>query len=131
MSRENIERRSKARFPLNMPVKFRSTSGGAPHSGTGVVVDISSRGLSLHSETSFKSGTQVTASLSWPARLDGECMLQLLIEGRVLRAEAPTLVISIDRHEFRTSGRIADTGSHIPVLARQFERLIAPSGAAR
>ena len=72
--------------------------------GTGTVTDISSKGIAFHADSPLRPGMKLSASLSWPVLL-GECMLKLVVEGQILRADSHLHVMSIAHHEFRTSGR--------------------------
>ena len=44
--------------------------------------------------------------MAWPARLDNQCMLRLGFEGVVLRTRGSLVVLTIERPEFRTAGKI-------------------------
>jgi hypothetical protein len=44
----------------------------------------------------------VELSVNWPARLDGICPLQFVATGRVVRSEALSAAVRIERYEFKT-----------------------------
>lgn len=125
--RVQVERRSRKRFPLHLPIRFSASGPGMLRVlGTGTVIDISSKGLSFRSPEAPLPGLSVTASLNWPAVLDGGCRLQLTVAGEVIRQERDVAVMSIERYEFRTSGRVsALTHDEVESVARQFGDSIA------
>src|ERR1035438_10372873 len=49
---------------------------------------------------------RLSVSMAWPARLDNQCMLRLGFEGVVLRTHGSLVVLTIERPEFRTAGKI-------------------------
>lgn len=103
-----------------MPLKFTAYDQSAEIKGTGTVTDISSKGIAFHADIPLRPGMKLTASLSWPALL-GDCMLKLVVEGRILRVESQLHVMNIGHHEFRTSGR---TGTaHREEIAQQMRLL--------
>jgi hypothetical protein len=99
------ERRSKQRFRLSLPMKFVSGSGRSLVEGAGTVVDVSSAGLAFRSNYPLALHTRVRAAVSWPALLNSECLLQLVVEGLVIRVDGTLTVMRIQQHEFRTGGR--------------------------
>ena len=118
------ERRSKTRFPVNLPVKFTGISGSMRILGTGTVVDISSRGFSFRADTPLQHGMVVTASLAWPVALNEDCRLRLSIEGHVVRVDGALVVMTINRYEFRTSGRVDKPSlANIAALTQQLAEL--------
>lgn len=44
--------------------------------------------------------------MAWPARLDNQCMLRLGFDGVVVRTHGSLVVITIERPEFRTAGKV-------------------------
>jgi hypothetical protein len=101
------ERRSKARFPLDLSVRFRPVSGKFLRSGAGRAINVSSSGLlvvSKHivSQHTLRVGEQVEMSIEWPSLLDGKVPLQLFAVGRVVRRRATDFAAAFERYQFRT-----------------------------
>jgi hypothetical protein len=101
------ERRRKLRYPLDLTIRFRSTSAETPFSGKGWAVNMSSGGVLVASKNPFIVGTLVEMSIEWPSRLEGRIPLQLIATGRVLRGGASFFAASFERHEFRTRNKPA------------------------
>ena len=103
---KTIERRSKARFPLQRELRYKllddNTIVGA---GMGETVDMSSSGVAFTIDQQIKPGTFVELSISWPVLLDQSCPMRLIVFGRVQRAASERAVCTVDKYEFRTQAR--------------------------
>lgn len=132
-----VERRSRKRFRLPMAMKFSAWGpGNIRLMGTGTVIDISSKGLAFRTSDIPQRGMTISAALNWPAILNGECLLQLRIDGEVVRTGPETAVIGIRRYEFRTSGRVTTgTRDEVQIAKQEFGEMIAtaalPADATR
>jgi hypothetical protein len=82
---------------------LRERQNGAKVCG-GKTVNISSTGVLFWAQEPVKRGKRLGLSISWPAQLDGECELKLVVTGRVVRCEGALVAIEIERYEFRTQG---------------------------
>jgi PilZ domain-containing protein len=100
------ERRLKFRYPLELSVRFRCCSRESRISGDGLVVNMSSGGVLVHSHHQIMQGAIVEVSIEWPSLLDGRIPLQLVATGRVLRSGLSHFAASFDKHEFRTLKRL-------------------------
>ena len=102
------ERRKRMRFPLDTELRYQvcGRGYGVSRRGTGQVRDIGSRGLAFRADGPIEPGWRLSISMAWPARLDNQCMLRLGFEGVVLRTHGNLVVLTIERPEFRTAGRI-------------------------
>ncbi|MGD0497189.1 MAG: PilZ domain-containing protein [Bryobacteraceae bacterium] len=120
------ERRTRRRFPLNLPLRFwASGRDRKAEQGNGEVVNISSQGVAFRTDAALAAGMSVRASIAWPVALGGECLLQLSIEGSVLRQDGKLAVVEVRKHEFRTNGRMGASGRvEAEVLARQFSAMM-------
>jgi hypothetical protein len=98
---DNAERRSRQRFCIEQPVCYTCLSGGR-HAGVGKVLDISSKGVRFTTEYALNPGPRLELSVNWPARLNGTCLLQLMIYGDVVRSEKSAAAVRIEHYEFRT-----------------------------
>ena len=96
------ERRTNRRFPLSL--KLRYLLPNLP-SGDGEVLDISSGGIRFQSTGVLPVGEAADLILMWPYLLNGDCPLQLMVQGRVLRSGPQGTALKISRYEFRTAPR--------------------------
>lgn len=102
MTLDDIERRSKIRFPLELPVRYRTLTRGRALAGEGRVVNVSSAGVLVACRHQMEAGARMELDVEWPSLLDGRVPLQLVLVGQVVRCEASTLAVVLDRHQFRT-----------------------------
>ncbi|HTS49762.1 MAG TPA: PilZ domain-containing protein [Bryobacteraceae bacterium] len=100
-----IERRSKRRYPLQLPIRYRTTSARLSVSGGGQTLNISSAGLLIASPQGVQAGLRLRLHVDWPWLLDGTTPLQLVAESRVVRANASQFAVELERYQFRTSKR--------------------------
>jgi hypothetical protein len=99
----SIERRSRARFPLNLAVEYRLL-GKSERCGIGKTCNISSAGVLFEvPERQLFSGL-IELMVACPCALDGACALKLVMKGRVVRSEGRGVAIESSQHEFRTAG---------------------------
>jgi hypothetical protein len=61
-----------------------------------------SGGILFTTEDNLPVGRKVELNVKWPAKLDGICPLQFVATGRVIRSDAQTAAVRIERYEFRT-----------------------------
>jgi hypothetical protein len=99
------ENRSKVRFPLELPVRYRSLGRRRAFAGTGWVVNISSGGVLVACRHEIRAGSRLELNIEWPFLLDGRTPLQLVTLGRVLRSETSTFAAVLDRYQFQTARR--------------------------
>jgi hypothetical protein len=63
---------------------------------------MSSSGLSFTADRPLSIGQKLDLSIDWPARLDGDVQLQLVVSGVVVRNSGAVTALRIERHDFRT-----------------------------
>lgn len=118
------ERRKRLRFPMSMGIKFSSGNRRTRTDGQGEVVNVSSSGVAFRTAAELTPGAAIQASMNWPVALNGDCILRVTMEGRVVRvAEDGLAVMSLDRYEFRTGGRVAAPRADIEAAKRSFVSL--------
>ena len=118
-----LERRGTRRFPVREEVRYRVIRSKLPEaSGTGVTLDIGSGGILFTTQERLPVGHMVEISVTWPARLDGTCPLQLVAVGCVVRSELGKAALRIGSYEFKT--RSANGRSGTSAAARVHKRLI-------
>ena len=101
-----LERRSKARFPLRLSVRYRTLSGGPALVGIGRTVNMSSCGLLIASDhAKVRPGARLQLTVDWPFLLHGITPLQLQVSGHVIRSRPEEFAVELDHYQFRTRKR--------------------------
>jgi hypothetical protein len=101
-----LERRSKARFPLRLGVRYRTLSGGPSQAGAGRTVNVSSCGLLIATdEPMVRTGCRLQLTLEWPFLLHGITPLQLIVDCRVTRCLGEEFAVKLDQYQFKTRKR--------------------------
>ena len=103
-----MERRRAIRFPVRLPVRYSMKEAHAAH-GAGEILNMSSNGVLLTTESHLEPLKTVLLVISWPALLDGEIPLNLVASGRVVRSWDGKAAVRIQKYEFRTCRREAVT----------------------
>jgi hypothetical protein len=105
-NRAVIERRSHARYPIELDVRYNgSWKKGVPHEGSGKARDLSSGGIFFSTNQRLPKGRHVELFINWPILLEGTCLLQLVITGKILRSSRDGVAVTILNHKFRTRRR--------------------------
>lgn len=100
-----LERRSDRRYELALTVRWRLIRRRRVlDSGTGTTVDVSSGGLLLETCRELATGLMIELSIAWPVLLHNVAPLQLVVVGRVVRAQGRRVAVRMVQHEFRTAG---------------------------
>jgi hypothetical protein len=71
--------------------------------GLGKTIDMCSGGLLIRTESTLVERDRVELAIDWPAQFNG-VLRNLVVFGRVVRAEHKQAAIIIDSYEFRTRG---------------------------
>ena len=127
------DRRSRLRFPLNTELRYQISGRGhgESKSGTGRAENISSKGLAFRTDGPIAPGSRLSVSLAWPAKLDNQCTLRLVLEGTVLRTDGNLVVLAIERTEFRTAGKATGAArEEIAAMTRYVGTPLALKGMA-
>jgi hypothetical protein len=100
------DRRSKKRFVIERDVRYKLLNGhNIADAGAGRTLDMSSTGVSFTTQQALSMGTLVELAISWPALLNDNCPMKLMVFGRVVRSSNGSAATTIEKYEFRTSGR--------------------------
>ncbi len=124
-----MDRRRRVRFALDTGLRYEVAGrpGAEPVKGTGQVLNISSRGIAFLADGPLERNQRLKVSMDWPAKLDNQTMLRLVLEGIVLRTRNNLVVINIEHPEFRTAGKsTAPMSEGILAMAARIEKLPAP-----
>ena len=103
---EQLERRSGARFPLELKLRYRvlTRSGIQQPLRDGKTVNISGHGILFADDKTLTCGTKVEAEVDWPVKLDGKVPLKLIVRGSVVRLEKGRVALAFRDHKFHTRG---------------------------
>jgi hypothetical protein len=99
----STDRRSRNRFPLELPVRYRTLGRGPAFTGVGWVMNMSSGGVLVGYEHKINPGARMELNIEWPSLLDGRVPLRLVMVGRVVRCESSSFAIELVRYQFRTT----------------------------
>ena len=125
------ERRNRRRFPLMLPIRFTvRLKNTALCAGDGTTVNISSSGLLFDSTTPLNAGDHIVAAVEWPPHSKPLGVFQLMVAGRVVRAEQSRAAVAIYRHNFvsewgtaREPAQRPDESRHHPILVVESEEI--------
>ena len=94
------------------------------------MLNISSNGVAFRTETPLAPNLSIEASMEWPVALNGDCVLRVTMEGRVVRVENGLSVMRVERHEFRTGGRVGSpSAADLEALKRRIGGLLVHSAS--
>jgi len=97
------DRRRSTRFPIEREVRYKTRDQRSEvFTGIGKTLNISSSGVLFTSDHELPPGTRLEVSISWPAQLNENCLLNLVARGRVARCFKGQLALQIQQYEFRT-----------------------------
>lgn len=115
----STERRARFRYPLELNVRYRTLLEGQSMAGTGRTQNVSSSGLLIVSvDQTVEDGARIQISVDWPFALNGETLLQLSADCRVIRRQSAGFAVRIDHYQFRTqSSRVRENGSDTDLAA--------------
>jgi hypothetical protein len=103
----NIERRFKARYPIELNVRYQTYGQSKPVSGVGRTLNFSSSGVWIAASETVADGARLKLVIEWPSLLNGTTPLQLITLGRVVRSNTSGFAVALDHYQFRTMKRSA------------------------
>src|SRR2546425_12528830 len=99
------DRRLHRRYPVELDLEYKLIRDGRVlKAGLGKTRDISTKGVFFRADYCLSKGLDVELSMDWPFRLNGLCLLQVKIAGKVLRSGESGTAVQIRNYEFRTRG---------------------------
>ncbi len=105
LPRDPADRRLRVRYPIGCAVQYRVTGRESEITGgSGRTINMSSSGILFATEDPVAPGTRIQLWVSWPAKLDHKCPMNLVLRGKVVRAEHGVVAVKIEKREFRTRG---------------------------
>lgn len=109
----NIERRSKARYPVQLTVRYRTVGRNKNVTGVGQTLNMSSGGLLVSAEHEVRAGLRLEVNVEWPLMLNGTVPLQLVANGRVVRCGGSMFAVAFAQYQFRTMSRILKSATDL------------------
>jgi PilZ domain len=106
LSKAVIERRTKARYPVKLTVRYRTIGRSNSLNGVGQTLNMSSGGLLVSAEHELPAGLRLEVNVEWPLLLNGTVPLQLVAHGKVVRGGGAEFAVSFAQYQFRTMGRV-------------------------
>lgn len=100
-----MERRSKVRFPLELPVTYRTLGRGSRCSGEGRVANMSKNGVLVSAQHQITVGVRMELRIEWPSLLYGRVPVCLVTRGQVVRCDTSSFAVLMTRYQFRTAKR--------------------------
>lgn len=101
-----VERRSKARFPLRLSVRYRTVADEPALIGVGQTVNMSSCGLLIAARhVEVHAGSRLQLMVDWPFLLHGSTPLQLVASCRVTRCLPEEFAVKLEQYLFHTKRR--------------------------
>jgi c-di-GMP-binding flagellar brake protein YcgR len=99
------ERRSDKRYGMQLQVRWKLLRRRRTiENGTGHTIDMSSGGILFEAGANLPEGLNVELSIAWPMLLHNLKPMQLIVTGRIVRAQNGAAAIRTLTHEFRTVG---------------------------
>ena len=99
------DRRADRRYALHLDCRWKLIRRRRVlDTGAGNTIDLSSGGLLFDAGRHLPEGLNVEVSVTWPVLLHNVAPLQLVVNGRIVRARGPMVAVRSVQHEFRTAG---------------------------
>jgi hypothetical protein len=99
------ERRGDRRYDIALELRWKLVRRRKVlDSGFGRTVDLSSGGVRFDAGRLLPVGMGIELSIAWPALLHNVAPMQLVVLGRIVRANGSQTAIHMLQHEFRTAG---------------------------
>jgi hypothetical protein len=102
------DRRATSRFPVARDLRYKVKTKDGREKRAGETINISSTGLLISSQDHPMSpGMEVVVAITCPNEADAEAGMKLVARGRVVRCDAQSAAIEVEKYEFRRSWRRA------------------------
>lgn len=99
------ERRNDRRYDLRLDLRWKLIRRRRIlETGNGETIDFSSGGVLFDPGRPLPVGLNVELAIAWPVLLHNTAQLQLVVSGRIVRAQGNRAAIQMTQHEFRTVG---------------------------
>lgn len=99
----SVDKRSTCRYPIHLPLHFQIIKNClVTCSGTGKLLDISSKGIAFTCDQFFNPGMSIQLCISWPVLLHGQTPIMLVAKDKVVRRDVQVTAVKISQYEFHT-----------------------------
>jgi hypothetical protein len=106
--KDPMDHRTKRRFAINREVRYKLLQDDRIiATGQGETIDIGSGGIAFRTDIVLTAGNYIELSISWPALLDNNCPMRLVVYGKVVRGSDSMAACTVEKWEFRTGSRQA------------------------
>lgn len=103
------DRREDRRYGIHLDVNWKLIRRRRVlDTGSGKTLDLSSGGLLFDPGRHLPEGLNVELSITWPVLLHNVAPLNLVVSGRIVRANGRQVAVRTVQHEFRTTGVVPD-----------------------
>ena len=90
-------------YPVAMELKYK-TRARTPRVGLGKTRWMSNRDVTFTTDQPMEQGTSLEISIAWPALLNDQVALQLVVEAEITSCQETEMRARILKHHFRTRG---------------------------
>lgn len=113
------ERRRDKRYDIELELRWKLIRRRKVlDSGVGRTVDLSSGGILVETDRPLPVGLNMELSIAWPVMLRNSAPLQLVVDGKIVRAKGKRVAIRMIQHQFRTIGTPTERGAVVEAPAR-------------
>jgi hypothetical protein len=91
-------------FPLELPLRYRATSGNRAVFGAGCTKWIGSREIAFACAKDIEKHMKAEIAIAWPLRLEGRVRLQLSVSAILTQVAEGVALARIVQYHFRTRG---------------------------
>ena len=91
-------------FPVSLELRFSYRSGNIIYIGTGRTKNLTDTTVCIETDQDVCSGTDVELRITWPARLQSVCPLELVVRGPLVKQSGGVSILHMESYEFQTCG---------------------------
>jgi hypothetical protein len=91
-------------YPMSMGLRYSAHTLFKEFVGAGRTMLLNGREVYFTADRALDVGMEVSASVEWPVVLENTVLLQLVVEGEIVRTEGKWTKMTIRRYHFRTRG---------------------------
>jgi hypothetical protein len=97
------DRRNRRRYEIDLALQYKVIGDRRlAQTGKGKTINVSGDGLACQFDTVLGAGSAIELAIAWPVLLNSSYPLKLVISGRVVRSDAASTAVRMEKYEFRT-----------------------------
>jgi hypothetical protein len=113
------DRRADRRYDIRLDLRWKLVRRRRVlDSGTGYTVDLSSGGILIDAGRHLPAGLNIELFIAWPVLLHNVAAMQLVVSGRIVRADRSQIAVRMVQHEFRTAAVLPEHRALTPAGSR-------------